>query len=218
MKALIMTGGRSESLDRRLHRRKKPNLASLVLDMEGLGVDEILITGGTGVKSALSDWFERERGRFETPVTMRFHDTLHDPEKITSLLRVVRHECLEGSLVLLSPEECFPLDLESLGNAFRLHSRSPVIGVRRPSRRLAHASISIGERSRVIRFSSNGERLENEWEPAGVYYFPEGFLSDGLPAFMKSSRVNRPAFESFLAWSVRNFKVYAHVFAAHLGL
>ena len=76
----------------------------------------------------------------------------------------------------------------------------------------------MGERNRITRFRSTGERLENEWEPAGTYYFPERFLLDGFPAFIRHASDRAPAFEAFLSWSVRNFKIYAHVFAAHPGL
>jgi hypothetical protein len=218
MKALVMTAGDAQSLERWLHRKKRPNLAWLVSTLEKLGADEVLITGGGALKSPIGGWFERERGRFRTPVTLRFHDEFREPSQIASLIRVVRHECLEDSLVLLSPDESLPEDLRGLGDATRLYLHSPVIGVRKLTPRLARVFVSIGERNRITRFSSNGQGLDNDWEPAGVYYFPERFVSDGLPAFMKSSFVSQPAFESFLSWSVRNFKVYAHVFAAHSGL
>lgn len=218
MKAVIVTCTSTEALDRWLIRRKRPNLAWLVSSLEKLGTDEVLIAGENTLKGRFSDWFEKERGRFGTPLTLRFQSEFAEPWKIDSLIRLIRHESLEDAMLLLSLAENISFSLAGLKKAFYLHPYSPVIGVRKPATSLARAAISIGERNRITRFSATSERLENEWEPAGTFYFPARFLSDSLPAFMKSRFTSHPAFESFLSWSVRNFKVYAHVFAAHPGL
>ncbi len=163
MKAVIVTCTPAEALDRWLIRKKKPNLAWLVSFLEKLGTDEVLIAGQNTFKSRFNDWFEKERGRFQTPVTFRFHNEFAEPWKIDSLIRLVRHESLEDSILLLSLNENF--SLAGLKNAFYLHPYSPVIGVRKPAMTLARAAISIGERNRITRFSTTSERLENEWEP-----------------------------------------------------
>jgi len=217
MKAVIVTGTSAELLETLFRERKKPNLAGLVSSLERLGVDEVLITGQNTMKSRLSDWFERERGRFQMPVTFRFHNDFAHSEEIDPLLRFVRHEGLEDSVLLVFVNDGIPPDLSGLKKTVCLHPYSPVVGVRKPGCDAAAGVISLGERNRITRFLSADERLESEWEPMGAYYFPERFLSDGIPAFVKFASKNVPAFESFVSWSVRNFKVYAHVFAARSG-
>ena len=170
------------------------------------------------MKSRFSDWFERERGRFQTSVTFRFHDEFTRSGEIDPLIRLVRHESLEGSVLLVFLRDGIPADLNAFKKMLYLYPSLPVVGVRKPERDPASGAISIGERNRIIRFSSSSERRENEWEPAGTYYFPERFLSDGILAFVRSRSESLPVFESFISWSVRNFKVYAHVFAARPGL
>ena len=218
MKAVIMTSAPDELLDKWLCRKKRPSLTGLVSSLEKLGADEILMTGENALNSRFSDWFERERGRFQKPVTFRFHDESHRLREIDPLMRLVRHESLEASALLVFLSDGIPADLGAFKKTLYLHPYSPVVGVRKPDHDPASGAVSIGERNRITRFSSSSERRENEWEPAGAYYFPERFLSDGIPAFVRSRTGSLPVFESFISWSVRNFKVYAHVFAARPGL
>ncbi len=218
MKAVIMASAPSELLDRWLLRRKRPNLAGLVSSLEKLSADETLITSGNALKSRFSDWFERERGRFQRPVTFRFHHDVAHSMEMDQLIRLVRHEGLEDSVLLVSLSGAVPLDLGGFKKALYLHSYSPVAGIRKSDHDPVRGAVSIGERNRITRFASAGERRENEWEPAGAYYFPERFLLDGIPVFLRSRSAILPGFESFVSWSVRNFKVYAHFFAARPGL
>lgn len=218
MKAVITTCAQAEVLDVWLRRKKRPSLTGLVSSLGKLGADEILMTGENALKSRFSDWFERDRGRFQIPVTFRFtHDVAHSRE-MYQLIQFIRHESLEDSVLLVFLSDGIPADLDAFKKTLYLHPSSPVVGVRKPDHDPASGAISIGERNRITRFSSSSERRENEWEPAGAYYFPERFLLDSIPAFVRSRSESLPVFESFISWSVRNFKVYAHVFAARPGL
>jgi len=207
MKAVIMTGRSSASI-----------LTRLVPALEKLQADEIIVAGRSALKDELDGWHERERGRFNGPLTFRFYNGNGHLQDLDAVIRLFRLEHLHDSVLLVSPGAGAPLDLSGLKKCLSLHAHLPLIGVRKPDHTPAFGAVSIGDRNRITRFSSTHERRENEWEPAGVYYFPERFLSDGIPAFLKARNVSDPAFESFLSWSVRNFKIYAHVFAAHPGL
>ena len=217
MKAVILTGTSAERLDTLFRKRQKPNFTELVSSLERLGADEVLITGQNTMKSRLSDWFERERGRFQMPVTFRFHEDLTDSGEMEPLMRLIRHEGLEDSVLLVFLNDGIPVSLDTFKKTLHLHPYSPVIGVKKPGHDSVASAVWLGERNRIIRFSPTGARQENEWEPMGAYYFPERFLSEGIPAFVKFASQSFPAFETFVSWSVRSFKVYAHVFAARSG-
>ncbi len=217
MKAVILTGTSAERLETLFRERKKPNLTGLVSSLERLSADEVFIMGQNTMKSRLSDWFERERGRFRTPVTFRFHEGFTDSGEMEPLMRLIRYESLEDSVLLIFLNDGIPVPLDTFKKTLHLHPHSPVIGVKKPGSCPVANAVWLGERNRIIRFSATGERLENEWEAMGAYYFPERFLSEGIPAFVKFASNGLSSFETFISWSVRNFKVYAHVFAARSG-
>jgi len=218
MKAVFVIRAPSEFSDSWFQRRKKPNLTGLVTSLEKLDADEILIISQNALKDRVNEWFERERGCFRAPVTFRFHDRFTDSVAMDPLMGFVRQEGFEDSALLVFPSNNIPHDLCAFKKTLHLHPYSPVVGVRKPGCDVAAGVISLGERNRITHFSPTGECQENEWKSVGAYYFPERFLSDGIPAFVKFASKSVPVFESFVSWSVRNFKVYAHVFAAHSGL
>lgn len=217
--AVILTGDASESGGLLFQKRKKPDLTGLVLFLEDLGADEILIVGQNALKSRFIGWFEKERNRFRKAVTLRFYYGTAGAAAFGALMRLLRLESLEHSILLVFFNKDTPLDPPSLKRIFCVCRRcpSPVIGVRKSNGTAAAGAVALGERNRIIRFSACGRIPGNEWEPAGLYYFPERFLAESIPVFMKSISGNSAVFETLIAWTVRNFKVYAHVFAAHPG-
>ena len=116
MKAVIMTGASAERLDAILRRRKKPCLASLVSTLHKLGADEALITGQKNSQSRFSDWYEKERGRFSTPVTLRFQGGFTSSGEMDSLMRLIVHEDLEAPVLLVFLNDDTPEDLEGFKN------------------------------------------------------------------------------------------------------
>jgi len=218
MKAVILTGTSAERLETLFRERQKPNLRGIVSSLERFGANEVLITGQNMMKSRFSGWFEGKRDRFSTSVPFRFHHDFVRSREVDPLFSLLLHEDFEDSVLLVFLDEGIPLDFDAFKNTLHLHPYSPVIGVRKPGSGPLASTVSLGERNRITRFSSSSGRLRNEWEPAGGYYFPERFLSEGIPAFVKCASKSIPAFKSFVSWSVRNFKIYAHVFAAHPGL
>lgn len=218
MKAVILANASNALTETPGGKQAFPDLAGLVLSLEKFPVDEMIIAGPVAPKSNLKAWFEREKGRFSVPITFRFHEEFTEPRKIDPLVRLFCHECLQDSVLLISLASAVPRDLSGFEKTIGLYPSRPVMGIRKPVAKPARDAVSIGERNRIIRFRSGSKRLENEWEPTGIYYFPKRFLSDGIPAFIRSRSFFAPALEQFLSWSVRNFKVYAHVFAAHPGL
>lgn len=207
MKAVIVTESSSIS-----------TLTRLVRSLEELKAGEIIVAGRSSLKRHLADWHEKECGRFSAPLTFRFYNGNGHSHDLDPAIRLLRCEQLNDSVLLVSQNGGIPADLSGLKKVIYLYPYLPLIGVRKPGHTPVRGAFSMGDRNQITRFSSTHERLENEWEPAGVYYFPARFLSDGIPAFVNSRTTFRSAFESFLSWSIRNFKIYAHVFAAHPGL
>ena len=223
MKALLMGVGSDARLDTFLRQRSKGSLLSrLITSLEPLPIDEVLVVGRLALKPQFDKWFCEETEHLKPHITLRCNYLTPgylDLGEMGMLKRVIEQDELQEAMTVLTMDCFLPSRLHSFQKTIRQHPFSPVVGVKRLNGNPSASVGVLGHRNRIMDFSVSEEEQNKECESIGLYYFPPRFLAQGIPVFLKSkdSQNDFPTLERFISWSVKNFKVYAHVFRSNLG-
>lgn len=214
MKAIIVTSRRDSSPEGPFQKESvTPMLSRLIPQLHIFPLDEVLVLGRAEEASLNGKEFN-----FKTPVAFHFNEPAHRTplSEMGMLERMIEMDELDSEVLLIALGRLTALDLSAFRKTLDLHPDSPVAGVRKIDGIPRSSVVTLGDGNRVLAFSNFRGRPASEWEPAGVYYFPPRFLAEEIPSYLKFSRRNL-SLEGFLRWSAQNFKVSAHVFAAHTG-
>jgi len=197
--------------------RGKPLLAHLLKSLQRFSLSEILVVTNQKFESEFQNSLDREKPGSRIPLTLYSNGITQEASRLGTLgdlWRVMeKYELSEPVLVLLG-DNFFSFDLHDFMSSVRKRPFDPWLlayELKRKEEASRYGVISLDGDFRIKAFQEKPAAPKSRLISTGVYYFPSYFLWDELSLYRRIFPEKQDRMGDFLAWSVENFRVLAHV-------